>query len=52
MRRPDDREAAKEVRDLTKFFCGRYFATITDLDGPVLMEKLMKIMDEETKKRR
>ena len=45
-KRPDDVTAAKRVRSLTEFFHGSYFSTISDLDGPLLLQKLRVFMDE------
>ena len=34
---------------MTKFFCSDYFATLTDLDGPALLNRIMREMDEKGK---
>ena len=39
-RRPDDKKAAASIRELSKFFQSRYFATLTGVDGPTLLRKL------------
>ena len=48
-RHPNDKVAQNQVRELTKFFCSDYFATLTDLDGPVLLNRVMREMDEKGK---
>lgn len=48
-RHPNDKVAQSQVRELTKFFCSDYFATLTDLDGPVLLNRVMREMDEKGK---
>lgn len=44
---PNDRLAASEVRSCTKFFCSDYFQALTDLDGPALLRRMMKEIDEK-----
>ena len=45
-RRRDDREATAAVKEITSFFCGDFFAFLTDLDGPTLLERLIKKLDK------
>ena len=46
-RYPDDRLAQKTVREITRFFCSQYFEGLTDLDGPALLHRVMKEIDEK-----
>ena len=46
-RRPDDKFAASRVKEITEFFCSEYFCLLTDLDGPRLLKKIMKELDEK-----
>ena len=43
----DDRQAQKTVREITRFFCSQYFEGLTDLDGPALLHRIMKEIDEK-----
>ena len=44
---PDDRAATARVKEITEFFCSEYFCLLTDVDGPRLLKKIMKSIDEE-----
>ena len=44
---PNDRLAQDTVREITKFFCSQYFEALTDLDGPALLNRIMREMDEK-----
>lgn len=46
-RYPNDRIAQDTVREITKFFCSEYFCILTDLDGPALLNRIMREMDEK-----
>ena len=46
-RHPNDRLAQDTVREITNFFCSDYFCALTDLDGPALLHKIMREMDEK-----
>ena len=46
-RRPDDKVAASRVKEITEFFCGEYFCLLSNADGPALLRKIMKQIDEE-----
>ena len=46
-RYPDDRQAQKTVREITRFFCSQYFEGLTDLDGPALLHRVIKEIDEK-----
>ena len=46
-RRPDDTAAASRVKEITEFFCGEYFCLLSNADGPALLRKIMKQIDEE-----
>ena len=48
-RPPNDKVAQNQVRELTRFFCSDYFATLTELDGPTLLNRIMREMDEKGK---
>ena len=49
MRFPNDRMAQSTVREITKFFCSDYFALLTDLDGPALLDRLIKKIEEKAR---
>ena len=42
---PDSGRAEKDIREITKFFCSQYFHTLTDLDGPMLLKKIIERME-------
>ncbi len=44
-RRPNDKKAQDEVREITKFFSSQYFELLTDLDGPTLLHQIIKEME-------
>ena len=46
-RKPDDRDAAARVKEVTTFFCGEYFCLLTDLDGPRLLKKIMATLERK-----
>lgn len=46
-RYPNDRAAQNTVREITKFFCSDYFCLLSDLDGPSLLNRLMRELDEK-----
>lgn len=46
---PNDKAAQNQVRELTKFFCSDWFSVLTDLDGPALLNRIMREMDEKGK---
>ena len=46
-RRPDDRAATARVKEITEFFCSEYFCLLSNADGPRLLKKIMKQIDEE-----
>ena len=46
-RRPDDKAAALRVKEITQFFCSEYFCLLSNADGPRLLKKIMKQIDEE-----
>ena len=48
-RHPNDKLAQDRVREITQFFCSRYFASLTDLDGLALLNRIMRKIDEKTK---
>ena len=39
---PDDGKAAKDIREITSFFCSQYFETLSGLDGPMLLKKIIE----------
>ena len=43
----DDRTAEAAVREITGFFHSGYFCLLTDLDGPALLQRVIKEMDEK-----
>ena len=46
-RYPQDELARAQVREITEFFCSGYFATLTDLDGPATLQRIMREIDEK-----
>ena len=46
-RRPEDKAAASRVKEITEFFCSEYFCLLSNADGPRLLKKIMKQIDEE-----
>ncbi len=46
-RHPDDELAQNTVREITNFFCSDYFSILTDLDGPELLQRIMKEIDKK-----
>lgn len=46
-RHPNDKLAQDTVREITQFFCSDYFCALTDLDGPVLLHRIMREIDEK-----
>lgn len=46
---PNDKMAQNQVRELTKFFCSDWFGVLTDLDGPALLNRIMREIDEKGK---
>ena len=44
---PDDQAATKRVKEITQFFCSEYFCLLSNADGPRLLKKIMKQIDEE-----
>ena len=47
-RHPEDKLAQDAVREITKFFCSDYFCALTDLDGPALLQRIMKEIDNRS----
>jgi hypothetical protein len=50
-RHPNDKLAQDTVREITQFFCSQYFQALTDLDGPALLNRIMREMDEKYEKK-
>lgn len=46
---PNDAMAQGTVREITKFFCSDYFCVLTNLDGPELLNSIIREMDERGK---
>ena len=46
---PNDRMAQSTVREITKFFCSDYFEVLTTLDGPALLDRLIKKIEEKAR---
>ena len=44
---PNDRLAQDTVRETTKFFCSQYFEALIDLDGPALLNRMRREMEEK-----
>ncbi len=51
-RYPNDQWAQDRVRETVTFFHSQYFELLTNLDGPWLLNRIMKEMDEEYEKNR
>ena len=49
-RHPNDKLAQDTVREITQFFCSDYFCALTDLDGPALLNRIIREMDEKYEK--
>lgn len=49
---PNDKLAQATVREITQFFCSQYFTALSDLDGPALLNQIIKEMDEKHEKNR
>ena len=49
-RHPNDSLAQDTVREITKFFCSDYFCALSDLDGPALLNRIIREMDEKNEK--
>ncbi len=47
---PNDRAAQDTVKEITEFFCSQYFEQLTDLDGPALLHRVMREIDEKGKR--
>jgi hypothetical protein len=47
-RHPKDERAQGTVREITQFFCSDYFCALTDLDGPALLQRIMKDIDNRS----
>ena len=45
---PNDKLAQDTVREITQFFCSDYFCALTDLDGPALLQRIMKDIDNRS----
>ena len=50
-RHPNDKLAQDTVREITQFFCSDYFCALTDLDGPALLNRIIREMDEKYEKK-
>ena len=42
---PDNAKANKNIRKITAFFCSQYFEVLSDLDGPMLLRKIIEKME-------
>ena len=42
---PDNGKAIKDIREITAFFCSQYFGVLSDLDGPMLLRKIIEEME-------
>ena len=42
---PDNGKANKDIREITAFFCSQYFGVLSDLDGPMLLKKIIEKME-------
>lgn len=39
---PDSEKAEADIREITSFFCSQYFEALSDLDGPMLLKKIIE----------
>ena len=46
---PNDKMAQNQVRELTKLFFSDWFSVLTGLDGPALLNRIMREIDEKGK---
>ncbi len=46
-RHPNDKLAQDRVREISQFFCSGYFASLTDLDGPALLNRIIRELDKK-----
>lgn len=44
---PNDAKAQATVREITEFFCSDYFRALSDLDGPAVLHRVMREIDEK-----
>ena len=44
---PNHKAPQEEVRDITKFFYSQYFMSLTTLDGPALLQKIINELEGE-----
>jgi len=51
-RHPNDKLAQDTVREITQFFCSDYFCALSDLDGPALLNRIIREMDDKYEKNR
>ena len=49
-RHPNDKLAQDTVREITQFFCSQCFQALTSIDGPALLNRIMREMDEKYEK--
>jgi hypothetical protein len=49
-RYPNDKLAQDTVREITQFFCSQYFQALSDLDGPALLNQIIREMDKKYEK--
>lgn len=46
---PNDKLAQNTVREITQFFCSQYISVLSDLDGPALLNQIMRDIDEKNR---
>ena len=44
-RHPNDKSTQGEIYSITRFFCSQYFNTLTTLDGPALLQRIIDEME-------
>ena len=49
-RHPNDKLAQDTVREITQFVRAQYFQSLTSIDGPALLNRIMREMDEKYEK--
>ena len=42
---PDSAKTEADIRELTSFFCSQYFESLSGLDGPMLLKKIIEKME-------
>ena len=46
---PNDSRAQNTIREITRFFCSQYFESLCQLDGPAILNRIMREIDEKNR---